>query len=311
MQQRIFGRMGWQVGESRLRHVGHGRLDRVGRRRVARVAATRRRPGLQLLRHRLGLRRGHSERLLGELVRANPDTRLYRRDQDSAARTQVAVARGASARRRLSAGPHPRVRREEPGEPRARHRSTCIQFHVWEDAWARTTSWQRAVRSLKREGLVGAVGISINRWEPWNALRTLRTGLIDAVQVIYNIFDQAPEDELFPVCRELDIGGDRPRAVRRGHAHRQADQGQHAGPRATGATPTSCRRTCAERRAGRGAQAARARGIDDGGDGAALHSRRTPTSARSFPACARPSTWRRNRRQRRRPVAGGSVGGAA
>jgi aryl-alcohol dehydrogenase-like predicted oxidoreductase len=59
---------------------------------------------------------------------------------------------------------------------------------------------------LKREGLVRAVGISINRWEPENALRALRTGLIDAVQVIYNIFDQAPEDQLFPVCRELNMG---------------------------------------------------------------------------------------------------------
>jgi aryl-alcohol dehydrogenase-like predicted oxidoreductase len=61
------------------------------------------------------------------------------------------------------------------------------------------------VDDLHREGLVGAVGVSINRWEPWNALRTLRTGLVDSVQVIYNIFDQAPEDELFPLCRELGV----------------------------------------------------------------------------------------------------------
>ena len=33
----------------------------------------------------------------------------------------------------------------------------------------------------------------------------MRTGLIDAVQVIYNIFDQAPEDHLFPLCRELNV----------------------------------------------------------------------------------------------------------
>ena len=82
----------------------------------------------------------------------------------------------------------------------------CIdlqQFHVWEDDWADDERWQRAVDDLKREGLIRAVGISINRWEPWNALETLRTGLIDAVQVIYNIFDQAPEDELFPLCEEL------------------------------------------------------------------------------------------------------------
>jgi aryl-alcohol dehydrogenase-like predicted oxidoreductase len=81
-----------------------------------------------------------------------------------------------------------------------------LQFHVWEDDWAGDERWQRAVDDLKRQKLIKAVGISINRWQPSNSLRTLRTGLIDSVQVIYNIFDQAPEDELFPLCRELNIG---------------------------------------------------------------------------------------------------------
>ena len=58
---------------------------------------------------------------------------------------------------------------------------------------------------LKREGLIRGVGVSINRWEPWNAIQTVRTGHVDAVQVIYNVFDQAPEDELLPLCAELDI----------------------------------------------------------------------------------------------------------
>ena len=80
------------------------------------------------------------------------------------------------------------------------------QFHVWEDAWAHDERWQREVDDLKREKLIRAIGISINRWEPWNALETLRTGAMDAVQVIYNIFDQNPEDELFPLCAELNIG---------------------------------------------------------------------------------------------------------
>ena len=53
--------------------------------------------------------------------------------------------------------------------------------------------------------MVKAWGVSINRWEPWNAIETLRTGMIDSVQVIYNIFDQNPEDELLPLCRELDV----------------------------------------------------------------------------------------------------------
>lgn len=80
------------------------------------------------------------------------------------------------------------------------------QFHVWEDSWADDERWQRAVEELKREGKIKAMGVSVNRWEPNNCLRTLETGLIDAVQVIYNIFDQAPEDLLFPACERLDIG---------------------------------------------------------------------------------------------------------
>ena len=79
------------------------------------------------------------------------------------------------------------------------------QFHVWEDSWAQHDEWQEAIARLTQQGKVQAWGVSVNRWEPNNCLDTLRTGLIDAVQVIYNIFDQAPEDQLFPLCRELDI----------------------------------------------------------------------------------------------------------
>jgi aryl-alcohol dehydrogenase-like predicted oxidoreductase len=80
------------------------------------------------------------------------------------------------------------------------------QFHVWEDAWAQQDEWKEAVTKLTQQGKVQAWGISVNRWEPNNSLQTLQTGLMDAVQVIYNIFDQAPEDELFPLCRKLNIG---------------------------------------------------------------------------------------------------------
>jgi aryl-alcohol dehydrogenase-like predicted oxidoreductase len=76
---------------------------------------------------------------------------------------------------------------------------------VWQDEWADDPGWQRAVDDLRRAGLVRHVGISVNRWEPSNVLRTLRTGLVDAVQVVYNVFDQAAEDELFPACRELGV----------------------------------------------------------------------------------------------------------
>src|SRR5205085_11807763 len=79
------------------------------------------------------------------------------------------------------------------------------QFHVWSDTWADDDGWKRAIDDLRTSGLVRAVGISVNRWEPANVLRALDTGLVDSVQVVYNIFDQAPEDELFPYCQTHGI----------------------------------------------------------------------------------------------------------
>ena len=65
--------------------------------------------------------------------------------------------------------------------------------------------WARKIDDLRRQGLFRAVGISLNRWEPWNGVRAVESGLIDSVQVIYNVFDQNPEDELFPACAARDV----------------------------------------------------------------------------------------------------------
>jgi aryl-alcohol dehydrogenase-like predicted oxidoreductase len=81
-----------------------------------------------------------------------------------------------------------------------------LQFHVWDDSWADEPEFRKTVERLKSEGWVRWFGLSLNRWEPENGLKALRTGLVDVVQVIYNIFDQAPEDKLFPACRELNVG---------------------------------------------------------------------------------------------------------
>jgi aryl-alcohol dehydrogenase-like predicted oxidoreductase len=80
-----------------------------------------------------------------------------------------------------------------------------VQFHTWEDSWVDDDRWSRKIDDLRGQGLVRAVGISINRWEPWNGVRAVRSRLIDSVQVIYNIFDQNPEDALFPACDEMDV----------------------------------------------------------------------------------------------------------
>jgi aryl-alcohol dehydrogenase-like predicted oxidoreductase len=81
-----------------------------------------------------------------------------------------------------------------------------LQFHVWDDTWTAEPEFRSTVEKLKRDKTIQFFGLSINRWQPENGIKALRTGLVDTVQVIYNIFDQAPEDELFPVCQELNVG---------------------------------------------------------------------------------------------------------
>jgi aryl-alcohol dehydrogenase-like predicted oxidoreductase len=81
-----------------------------------------------------------------------------------------------------------------------------LQFHVWDDTWTDDPDFRNTVEKLKHDGLIRSFGLSLNRWEPENGLKAIRTGLVDAVQVIYSIFDQSPEDELFPACQELNVG---------------------------------------------------------------------------------------------------------
>jgi len=147
---------------------------------------------------------GHTDRLLGELVRANPDRDLFIASKVPPKDREWPARPGARIR---DVFPPDHVRASVEGILRQARLPALdlVQFHVWQDAWAGEESWQRAVDDLRREGLVRHVGISVNRREPANVIRTLRTGLIDAVQVVYNVFDQAPEDELFPACQELGV----------------------------------------------------------------------------------------------------------
>jgi aryl-alcohol dehydrogenase-like predicted oxidoreductase len=204
MRYRRFGRTGWRVSE-----VGYGMWGMAGwtgsddEQSLAsmQLAVDL---GCNFFDTAFAYGEGHSERLLGQLVRANAGRTIY-----TASKVPPMNRQWPSRREYMLHDVFP------PGYIRELAEKSLInlglpqldllQFHVWEDAWAGDVRWQRAVDDLRREGLVRAVGVSINRWEPWNALRTLRTGLVDAVQVIYNIFDQAPEDELFPLCRELDV----------------------------------------------------------------------------------------------------------
>ncbi|MEK7543592.1 MAG: aldo/keto reductase [Patescibacteria group bacterium] len=148
---------------------------------------------------------GRSEKLLGKLLQKYPNKRLY------------AATKIPPKSFRYPMKPEYKLTEEYPRDHLIEYvkkslknlgleKLDLVLLHGWDDVWADDDAWQKAVQELKRKGLIQAFGISIDRWEPENAIKAIRTGLIDVVEVIYNVFDQAPEDKLFPVCRELNVG---------------------------------------------------------------------------------------------------------
>jgi len=148
---------------------------------------------------------GKSDGFLGETLRRNPNKRLY------------AASKVPPLNRVWPASHKDYYTEVFPAEHVFRYADLIrrklqvdtidlLQLHVWSDHWTDEKEFQETAEKLKRDGIVRAFGLSLNRWQPENGNRALRTGLVDTVQVIYNIFDQAPEDELFPVCREMKIG---------------------------------------------------------------------------------------------------------
>jgi aryl-alcohol dehydrogenase-like predicted oxidoreductase len=147
---------------------------------------------------------GRSEQLLGAVLKRHADKRLYTATKIPPKNRQW-PARAHYALDDVFPADYIREYTEKSLRNIGVSTIDLQQFHVWTDEWADDERWQRAVSSLKEEGLIRAFGISINRWEPANVLKALATDLIDSVQVVYNVFDQNPEDELFPECRRRNI----------------------------------------------------------------------------------------------------------
>ena len=147
---------------------------------------------------------GRSEKLLGQTLRANPDKKLY-----TATKIPPKNREWPSRPEFTLDDCYPPDHIEEYVTSSLENAGVdsfdLIQFHTWEDAWLNDGRWVRKMEELRSQGRINAIGISINRWQPENGIKTVQSGLIDAVQVIYNIFDQNPEDELFPACREMDV----------------------------------------------------------------------------------------------------------
>jgi len=204
MNYRPFGRMGWMVSE-----IGYGMWG------MASWSESDDKESLESLQRAVDLGcnffdtawaygEGRSEKLLGRTLRANPEKKLF-----TATKIPPKNRAWPSRREFTLDDCYPPDHIEEYLTSSLENAGVdsfdLIQFHTWEDGWLKDDRWVNRLDEMRRQGLVRGIGISINRWEPENGVETVRSGLIDSVQVIYNIFDQNPEDELFPACREKNV----------------------------------------------------------------------------------------------------------
>jgi aryl-alcohol dehydrogenase-like predicted oxidoreductase len=204
MKVRRFGRLGWSVSEVGTGMWGMASWSGADEVEVKRALQRAVDLGCTFFDTAWAYGSGRSEGLLGDLVRANPDKRLYTATKIPPKNQQWPSRRHYSVddcfppehieqyvRRSLANAGLPSF--------------DLIQLHTWEDAWLADGRLFKTLADLRQAGLVHGVGISLNRWEPWNGVEAVRSGAVDAVQVVYNIFDQNPEDQLFPLCVDKDV----------------------------------------------------------------------------------------------------------
>jgi len=148
---------------------------------------------------------GHSDKLLGKLIKNNPTAKIIAASKIPPKNSKWP---GTSQDKLNDVFPRQHVNdyTEKILEGLGTDHIDLLQFHVWDDSWSDHDEWKQTVSDLKTNKYIRFFGLSLNRWEPWNGMKAIQTGLIDAVQVIYNIFDQAPEDQLFPLCKKMNVG---------------------------------------------------------------------------------------------------------
>lgn len=204
MKYREFGKTGWQVSEIGYGMWGMGGWsgsdDEESLRSLQRAVDL----GCNFFDTAYVYGNGRSENLLGELVRANADKKLYTATKIPPKDMQYPTPADAPLEQCYPPG-HIEEFLHKSLKNAGLESFDLLQIHTWNDEWTNDDSWSNMLDSLKQQGLISACGISINRWEPWNGVKAVKSGKIDSVQVIYNIFDQNPEDELFPACEKMNV----------------------------------------------------------------------------------------------------------
>jgi aryl-alcohol dehydrogenase-like predicted oxidoreductase len=204
MQNRLFGRTGWQVSDIGYGMWGMGSWSNSDDQQSLKSLQAAADLGCNFFDTAYAYGDGHSEKLLGLTVRANPGQRLYTATKIPPMNREWPASADSTLKES-----YPPDHIEEYVHRSLRNADLqsfdLFQFHTWNDDWLRDDRWFYKLDDLRSQKLINAIGISLNRWEPWNGIRAVETGQIDAAQVIYNIFDQNPEDELFSACAEMKV----------------------------------------------------------------------------------------------------------
>ncbi len=206
MATRRLGRTNLEVTEVGYGAWGIGGSNWVGADDETSLAALRRALdlGLTFIDTAAVYGNGHSERLVGEVVRER-DERIVVASKVPPKNGKWPARAGTDPDEAFPAD-HIRKWTERTLSNLGLDVLDVQQFHVWSDEWVGRGSWLEGVQALRDEGKIRFFGVSINDLQPANAVRLIETGAVDTVQVIYNVFEQAPEDELFAACERHDVG---------------------------------------------------------------------------------------------------------
>jgi aryl-alcohol dehydrogenase-like predicted oxidoreductase len=204
MQYRKLGRTGFSVSDIGYGAWGIGGKQWLGGTDDESVTALRRaiELGVNLIDTALAYGDGHSERLVGQVVRGTKSP-IYVATKVPP-KNRIWPAKGSI--HEVFPVDYVVACAEESLRNLKLDRIDLLQLHVWDSVWTPCEEWRRAFEDLKRSGKVWSVGVSLGEHVPDTGVDVVKSGLIDAVQVIYNIFDQSPERNLFQVCMEYNVG---------------------------------------------------------------------------------------------------------
>ncbi len=206
MNERRLGRTGLSVSEIGYGAWGIGGDMWLGAQDDESVQALHRAIdlGLNFIDTALAYGRGHSEKLIGQVVREREERIVV--SSKIPPKNLAWPAPGGVDPDDAFPAEHVRKCTERTLSNLGMDSLDVQQFHVWSDEWVGRGSWLEAIEALKDEGKIRFFGVSINDHQPSNAIKLIETGVVDTVQVIYNVFDQSPEDELLAACERSDVG---------------------------------------------------------------------------------------------------------